>query len=682
MSLRNRQVQLQMILTRIISQKQIESNNNEHECPNMKLRINTFITALAITGLLACGGGNKALISQAEINSASNSGTLAALYDKAEKLKNESRGSSKKELTAIQSNIAKILVDNRISAVNKSLAGDKTEFGLLDLETLAELNQNIKGMIVWNQAQYQSTKSKIDTAIAVTNNSIQEAESSAAEQSADIVSFLNWKKKAALLSGKNSDKQEKYIRELNRGIDRLSTQGRASYKKRMFNLALKSAQQGIAIDPGNLQFESLLSQSQAALFEQGFQSSLENGKPELAYQSLVDIADKPIMLQIKKKMHRNILLLANYFAGSAKTAYDGGNLYAAYNDFKRARDIQQKLSISNLGFIQEKKYLDILMARADNMESAPGARLGLLSVVKELDPRYPTLNEKMVALKENISNRATTKLAVSEFKEVLSSNSVVASVGRRVSSKLEKILFDKLGRQLQIVAKLATNQDITNTQNTVDYSGIALAIKGEVLQAAIETSANKGQRSINVQTGINRTETEEYRKWSRRKRGEQPTQFDETKIMEDVIINTENIKKTAVVEVAYRIVEPATQKVLLTNNVTKEAQHSGTSTNEFQKGLFRQEYVDAALPSEIKIMDGLATQVSDELGQALLNYLASPEKVFYQKYKDAIERGEIVSGTELLSNAITLAESNSQAMPEWLAALQKLVLSQPETKQE
>ncbi|MCF6194430.1 MAG: hypothetical protein L3J46_08890, partial [Kangiellaceae bacterium] len=352
------------------------------------------------------------------------------------------------------------------------------------------------------------------------------------------------------------------------------------------------------------------------------------------------------------------------------------------SDFKRARDIQRRLSISSLGFIQEKKYLDILMTRANDMESMPGARLGILSVVKELDPRYPTINEKMVMLKEQISNRATTKLAVSEFREVLSSNSVVASVGRRVSSKLEKILFEKLGGQLQIVAELNISSDIQDAQNAGGYNGVALAIKGEVLQAAIETASNKGQRSINVQTGLKRTETEEYKKWSRRKRGEQPAQFNELKIMEDVVIHTENIKKSAVVEVAYRIVEPTTQRVLLTNNVTKEAQHSGTSTNEFPKGLFRQEYVDAALPSEIKIMDGLATQVSDELGQALLNYLASPEKVFYQKYEDAIERGEVVSGIELLSNATIMAESNNKAKPEWLATLQKLVLSLPEAKLE
>ena len=649
--------------------------------------MNSFIIIFLMAGLLACGGGKKALISQSDINAAANSGTLATLYQKAEKLKNESRGSSKEQLVVVQSNIAKLLVESRIGKVKQSLTNDKTKFDLMDLETLAKLTESIDGMKIWGQAQYQKTKIIIDKAKATTNLAIREADSSAAENSNDVVSFLSWTEKSALLSGKESEKYKMYLVERENGISRLSAQGRESYKKRMFNMALKSAEQGIAIDPGNIQFESLLSRSQAALFEQGFQSSLENGKPELAYQALLDVADKPIMLQIKKKMHRNILLLANYFAGSAKTAYDGGKLYGAYGDFNRARNIQHKLSITNLGFIQEKKYLDILMQRADGMNTAPGERLALLSVIKEFDPRYPTLNEKMAALKKEIANRATTKLAVSEFKEVISSSSVVASVGRRVSSKLEKILFDQLGGQIQIVADVATgNRNLTtdrsedgvsSTQNANNYSGVALAINGEVLQAVIETSSNKGQRSINVQTGINRTETEEHKKWSKRKRGEQPVQFDETKIMEDVTIHSENIKKTAVVEIAYRIVEPATQKVLLTNNVIKEAKNSGTSTNEFQKGMFRQEYVDAALPSEIKIMDDLATQVSDELGKALLSYLASPEKVFYQKHKDAIDRGEIGDGIELLSNATIMAESNNNTNAEWLASLQELVLSQP-----
>ncbi len=619
--------------------------------------------------LLACGGSKKSLISQSDINAAVSSGTLSKLYDKTTTLVKDSRGSSKEELVKIQSNIAKLLVDERIKNINKELEKNKTAFNLVDKETLIKLETSIQEMSQWDSQKYQQVHQILTQAIGKTNTAIEEANAQASENKNNIVTFLKWKKKGAILSGGQSSAQANYSKELETSISRLASSGRDAFEKKMFNLSLQFAEQGIAIDPGNIQFDSLMSQSQAALFERQFKSSLENGKPESAYQALLDIADKPIMLQIKKKMKKNILLLANYFASNAKAAYGKGDLFSAYSDFKRGRDIQQKLSINNLGFIQEKQYLDLIVDRAERIQDNPGAKFGLLSVVKELDPGYPSIDEKLTLTGEKLSKRATTKLAVSEFREVLSSSSVVASVGRRVSNKLEKTLFDKLGDRLQIVAELVPETDING------YSGVALAIKGEVLQAAIETTKSNGQRSLNVQTGIKRTETEAYTKWKKRRHGEQPTQFDETKIMEDVTIVTENIKKLAVAEVAYRIIEPSTQNVLLTNNVIKEAKYKGTSTSEYQKGMFHQKYVDAALPSEIKIMDDLATQLSVEIGQALLSYLAAPEKVFYQKHLDSIERGEIGAGIELLSNAIILANDEDKAS--WLVDLEKLVLEQP-----
>jgi len=629
-----------------------------------------FINSLAVVfvfGLLACGGAKKAIIGPADISQAKSNGTLESLYDKAGKLVTDSRGSSKKEFVRIQTEIAELLVGERVSLINDTLGNKKTEYGLVDRESLLGLKTAIKNMSQWDSKRYDLVFPMIQQALDKTNSEINEAIITAENNSTDIVEKLKWLKKSAVLAGKNQPENERYTKTLAESIKQLSTSGRDAYKRRMYNIAMESAQKGVLLDPGNIQFESLLSQSEAALFEQEFRAALENGKPELAYQAFVDVADKPIMLQIRKKMERNILFLANYFAGNAQSAYNKNDLYTAYSEFKRGRDIQEKLVLNSRGFIQEKKFLDLIMQKASTLQNADGQRFALFSVVKEFDPAYPTLEEGIATVVENISNRATTKLAVSEFKEVLSSNSVVASVGRRVASKLEKILFEKLGSQLQIVT------DISSVQDT-RFSGVALSINGEVLQAAIETSKNQGQRSKSVQTGIRKIETAEYIKWKKRKRGDAPTRYFEEKIMEDVTILVEHIRKLAVVEVAYRIVEPATQKVLLTDNLTKEIKHQGESTNELQKGLFHQAYVAADLPSDIKIMDNLATELSTELGMALSNYLASPEKVFQQKHLLALEQGNHSTAMEMLSNAVVIAEKKGQPNPDWLAALKKQVL--------
>jgi len=631
--------------------------------------ITNFVAVICISGMIACGGGKKALISQSDINQAQRNGTLESLYDQAGKLAAESRGSSKKEYLATQSKIAKLLVHERVALVNTTLKDDKTEYGYVSKEKLNYLQSKTANMKFWDSARYEMISKMLQKSLDDTNLEIASANASLKQSGTSIVDNMKWMKKVAVLSGENTAENQKYQKALAKNVEQLSNRGRDAYKKRMYNIAFESAQSGVTIDPGNIQFESLLMQSKAALFEQEFRAALENGKPESAYQAFVKISDKPLMRQIKEKMERSILLLANYFAGNAKKSYEKNELYIAYTEFQRARDIQNRLSISAKGFIQEKKFLDILMKKASllNDKNSNGHKFGLLSVIQEFDPAYPTLEQNMARMLDNIYNRATTKLSVSEFKEVLSSNSVVASVGRRVASKLEKTLFKNLGNELQIVTNSSSLQ-------SDGFSGIVLALDGEVLQAAIEGSKNIGQRSMNVQTGINRIETEEYKKWKKRKRGDAPTQYIEEKIMENVTIQLEHIKKLAVVEVAYRIVEPSTQKVLLTDNIVKEGKYKGDSINEFQKGMFHQAYVEADLPSDIKIMDNLATELSDELGKSLTAYLASPEGVFYQKYQAAIEQGTPLKGIEMLSNAVVIANKKGKENSEWLSGLKKRVL--------
>ena len=631
-----------------------------------KINLNLII-ACFIALLMACGGSKKAMISQSEIDSSNADGTLEQLYDKANQMLAESRGSAKKEITKTIVRIVDLLVINRTKLVHRTLSDNQTDYGLIDMDTLRGLKESIKNMRQWREADYVVLSNSLDEVAVQIEQEISSAAVSRNENRASLIENMKWMKKAAILSGKSSQQFKKYQEALAESIQQLSKDGRNAYKKRMFNLALKSGQQGMILDPGNIQFESLVSQSEAALFEQNFRASLEKGKPESAYSAFIAIADKPIMLQIKKKMQRSILLLANYFASNAQASYQKNQLFVAYSEFQRARDVQKRLGISTRGFVQEKRFLDLVMKKAEAPDNTIGMNYGLYSIIKEFDPGYPALEEKLSKVLDTISNRATTKLSVSAFKEVLSSSSVAASVGRRVSSKLEKILFEKLGNELQVVT------DITKVEFD-QVSGISLAINGEVLQAAIETTRNPGQRRVSANTGIKKTETEAYAKWKKRKRGDAPAQFVEEKIMDDVTIDIEHIKKLAIIEVAYRIVEPSTRKVLKTNNLVKEAKYEGDSTNELQKGLFHQRYIAADLPSDIKIMDQLASQLSNQLGESLVSYLAKPEVVFYRKYEDSLERGEFNQAIEMLSNAVVIAQRKNIDALDWMSLLKKQVL--------
>ncbi|PCI71566.1 MAG: hypothetical protein COB38_05615 [Gammaproteobacteria bacterium] len=645
----------------------------------MKGFLLNITSIIFISLLLACGGAKKVMVSAADISRAEDNGTLEQLYQKVGRTIEESSGSSKKDALSIQSQIVNRIVATYQKNVSKSLS-DKTALGLVTRQNLNLTLSEIQSLKGWDQNAYANTKQQIDEQLLLTNSAIDKANQSAKDNESNLDVSLKFLKTASLLAGENESETTYYKEVRKSSLETLSKDGRTAFERRMFNTAIQKANMGLSIDAGNIQFESLLAQAETSLFEQKFNEALQNAKPEVAYNALLDVADKPIMLQIKKKMGRSILLLANYFAGNAQGAYQKGDFYLAYNEFLRGRDIQNKLSASNKGFIQEKAFLDLLKKETLKDKNNFGKNYALLQVIKEFDDSYPTLNEALLTGIEKITSRSTTKIAISPFSEVTSANSVVASVGRRIASKLEKILFSGLKNEILVVT------DISRADSQ-DYSGPHYQINGEILQAAIETNRSQARRSKNVQTGINKVETVEYLKWKKRSKGDSPVRYLESAIMEDIILSLEHIRKLAVVELDYKIISPVSQKVLVTNNINKESNFKGTTTQEFQKGMFLQDYIQADLPSDIKIMDNLATELSVELGEKLTKYLTGIEKAFFSESTKSLGKGEKLSSIELLANAVVMDIKKSEkrdpsdankkkikASDAWLIELKKQVL--------
>jgi|GEM_PF-2206752 len=628
------------------------------------------IVSLILLCLVACGAPKKALISQAEINAAEANGSLNILYQKASGLVNANTGSVKKDAALLQSRIADLLVKQNSELLEAVLTNHSNNINNVTRQSLLETKQKISGMKQWSAVDYARLQPKLEQALTQTNTLINSYIAQSKNKANNLIEMLSWLKKAAQLAGTNQAESANYKESYDAALAQYLYQGNDGLSKRLYNSVISSAEMGLKLDPGNIQFESMLSQGQAGLFEKDFRFALENGKPESAYLSLLKVADKTIFLQLKKSMGKSILFLANYFSSSAKFSYNKGDLIGAYQHFKRGRKVQETLSIAQKGFIQEKNFLDLVNLRVKDESLGDGKRQALLRVINEFDPNYPGLKAEYLKLSEKVKNRALTKISVVEFKEVIGADSIMASVGRRIGSKLEKILFDRLGNEVLVVTNIESASE-------KGFAGLALKIDGEVLQAAIEHSSNQGKRTKKVQTGINRVETEEYKAWSARKRGDPPKQFHENVIKEDVVLTIEHIRKQSIAEVAYRIIEPSTGKILLTDSFVKESEFSGESINEYQKGDFHQQYIRADLPSDIKIIDNLATELASQLGDKLAAYLQNPEQVFYQKYLDAKAQADNQSAVELLANALIIAENKASQIETsqiWYDELKLMIL--------
>jgi len=627
----------------------------------------TFLFLLLIS-LVGCGGAKPVLLSQSDIATAETEGTLFELYQDLETKKLQAGRSELKQLVVLQASVADKLVQLTRKTINKNVLKNRNSDGLVDLLTLANLSSEIKKLEAIKPEVYQQLNKQLQILVAETAQEIQILKDNWQGKPSASIDGLENLLQIAKLAGKASTESELYSKTRLSFIQSTAEQARLAYAKRMFNTSLELSQKGLKIDPGNLQFESMMTQSQMQLFEQGFRSAMEHAKPEKAYQSLMLVAEKPIIELIKHRMENSINLLTQYFANSARFAYQKDKLYDAYKAFKKGRQVQKILDRGVIGFPQERLFLDKVMLKTQSVEDNLGIKYGLLILVHQFDPKYPNLNLQLEQIKQQLAKRATTKLNISDFKEVASSNSVIASVGRRVSKQLENMIFNKMGQQVIILS-----QHLDTSQNDLVVSelhGLEFSIQGDVLQAAIETTIHQGQRSKNVLTGIEKVETQEYKKWSKRKKGDAPQQYNERKTMQEIFLKVEHIKKLAVLEISYRIVEPSSHKVILTQELLKEDSFKGETIAEMQKGLFKQPFKEAELPSDIKIMDQLARQISEQLGDALMQYLSNPERIFFEKYENNMKLNKKALAANFLANAMVLADQPETS--EWKQQLIKL----------
>lgn len=617
--------------------------------------------------LIACSGGGKEFISQADIDTAERNGTLNSLYQKATNFIGQNSGSTKNKVVKQRSKIAVLLVKENKAIVELALAQHTKDNTSVDRRTLLDLKTSITGMKAWSISDHTALNRQLDKALTRVNRLIKRAVLEANRPSKKTIEKILSYQKAAKLAGANQPETKIYQKKLKKQLSLLLYKGNDAVSKKLYNTAINAARSGLRLDPENTRFSAMLSKSLAARFEKDFKFALENGKPESAYESFVLVADDPVFLKLKKTMGKRISILSNYFAGNAQKAYKKGRLLSAYQNLKKARNIQIKVSQSKKPFPQEKKFLALVMSKTRQSGIKDGKKYALLNIIKEFNPAYPKLKGNNLKLENKIKKRAKTKLYITGFKEIDTNQAVLASIGRRVSSKLEAALFKLVGNQVTIIRSTKANQ-------AKIYNGLALKIDGEILQAAIERSRNFGKRSKRVQTGIKQIETKEYQIWAKRKRGDPPQRYTEKAIFENINIRVEHISKQTVVELAYKLAEVGVGNIVMANNLVIEEEYSGESINEYQKGDFLQPHVRANLPSDIKVSDLLSTALTDQLGQKLAKYLKSPEIVFYQKHQKAKKYGRKVAAIENLANAVVLKQSKEDSDGIWFGELKELAL--------
>ena len=136
-------------------------------------------------------------------------------------------------------------------------------------------------------------------------------------------------------------------------------------------------------------------------------------------------------------------------------------------------------------------------------------------------------------------------------------------------------------------------------------SAVDLLVTGSVLEAKVDTTEQKGKKTIRAVVGKETIPNAAYIKWLElsqkdRKDIEKPSETITVDKEENIPVNVTNHRKVGIFSVSYRLVDAANGRVLFPDSITKEEEFKGTSREGVEMGDFVLPFELADLPSDVK----------------------------------------------------------------------------------
>lgn len=631
--------------------------------------VRPLLLLLGIAVLAACAAPPDKYTA-ADIQQASSAGNLAELFDQIEADLNDPELSDTQKQT-MQLRLAeagRTLAQGAEKEIQASLESSTLASGVVPLNTLAAQQDRLEKIERWDAATYQRASGDVTASEKKTRETIsaKETELAALADSQIEEKFALYDEIGALY-GTGSEKQAEYqSRKLEqvRGL-------RDEASKAIENEDYSDAQRMLAIvqsvNPSDAAVEGKLVEVDAKLFEQRFYEALEKERPNDAYQALVTLSESPNFDKVRPRLTDSGDVMADYFVTLGAGATETKNFAEAFQYFMQSRDIRERLGLKarstvpeEAPFIQEmeKRY-----QRASKKE-LHGLAWGYLNVIEQLQPDTPRLRRNLRETREKVLQKAVKRLSAARFEDHHRGGS---EFGDTVTAKIVQYLFENLSEDVRIIEREKL-QEIEKerglSKDDRELIAVDYLIQGNILEAKVDSTERSLQQRKRVVTGRETIANPEWDRWNsmsdrERERAElvtQPPRTIEREKVEDVQIPTTYHRKVGVFSVSYRVIDAGTAKVLFADTQRTKRDLEGRDSPEVDMGAFKQEAQVANLPSDVEILDQLAEEVSETIGQKLAEVLVDPELQYQNDAERAVREGNYIEAAQQYAYAVVLSD--------------------------
>ncbi len=403
--------------------------------------------------------------------------------------------------------------------------------------------------------------------------------------------------------------------------------------------------------------EELVSVS-AEIYQSDYFKALGNGLADEAYKVFVKMSESKNFEAIKEKLSSVSEKMVDYFIAEAdESVKSPDNLAQSYRWYNQARVVSKTLGFKKKARAGHDLLVEQLNDKFNEFTEAETYTLAYayLHYIKEFRPLYKGLRQKLNETEEKVRGEAIKRLSITAFEGS-------GGYGDVISSKVTQHLFKFVSNDVRIVEREKYEEIQRERSISGDAGGLAavnLIVTGSILESKVDKTDQEGKKTIRAVIGKENVTNAAYIKWLElsakdRKSIEKPDETNTVDKMENIPVKVTNHRKLGIFSVSYRLLDASNGRVLFPHSITKEEEHKGTSREGVEMGDFKLPFELADLPSDIKILDNLATQVSLEIGASLVEKLKDQEKRYLAEAEEFKKDDSCSQQADRLAKALVI----------------------------
>ncbi len=420
----------------------------------------------------------------------------------------------------------------------------------------------------------------------------------------------------------------------------------------------------------------------ARAYENGFLEALGQGDLSQAYGVFTAMSEADNFDRVKVKIEGTSQTMADYFLAKADQAIlDSRQLANSMRLYNQALTMYSRFELEPIGSERFKTLVGQLTKRfkqrvkADDYEAA----LGYLLMIADFDQDNSEYRNQLSGVKAKVQQAAIRKVAATGFVN----RSGGMDYSDVLASYITQYLFENIPFDVRIIERqqyeaMLRERERKRQQNLplpVDY-----LMTGTIVDAKVDSKERRGKKIMRVTVGRKTTPNPAYNTWlqlsaSEREKIAAPAQTIEVEENENVSVGVTEHRKAAVFTLNYQLLEAATDKVLFPGSDSKESSAEDTSTEGIEIGEFVMPFKVADLPSDSKMLDGLAREVALDVGAKLVESLSNQEEKYLADAQQLADDGDCQGHVRAVARAAAMQEMKGLPFSESNTGLKQATLA-------